>query len=130
MTGATGKISQKILPASLQVPSVTLRGTAEKYISAQQRAYLEKKYEPSDFKPTFKRVDMWGRARWKAPKISRRRLNDMRKNCEYLNIDPQEIGLLAKPERKLLRAKPNKGKKHERNAPERYLRRLCRIDIA
>ncbi|CAG8721563.1 10637_t:CDS:1, partial [Acaulospora morrowiae] len=93
MTGVTKKVSQKLITTSLQTYSVALRGTTEKYISPQKRAYLEKNYSPTDFKPTFKCVDTWGRARWKAPRISRRKLNDMRKNCEYLNIDPQEIGL-------------------------------------
>ncbi|CAG8465359.1 657_t:CDS:2 [Diversispora eburnea] len=96
-----------------------MKGTAEKYISFQKKAHLDKQYKPLDFKPKFQYINMFGRARWKAPRVSLRKLNDMRKNCEYLNIDPHSIGLPDKPPRKVLRAKPNKGKKHERNAPER-----------
>ncbi|CAG8729056.1 10480_t:CDS:2, partial [Dentiscutata heterogama] len=99
--------------------SVVIKGTATKYISPQKLNHIKRQYKPSDFKPTFKYINLWGKARWKAPKVSSRKLADMRKNCEYLGVDPTSIGLPPKPEKKPPRSKPRKGAKYERNAPER-----------
>ncbi|CAG8688958.1 11320_t:CDS:2, partial [Scutellospora calospora] len=99
--------------------SASIKGTATKYISPQKLNHLKKQYNTSDFKPTFKYINLWGKAKWKAPKVSKRKLADMRKNCEYLGVDPNSIGLPPKPEKKPPRNKPRKGAKYERNAPER-----------
>ncbi|CAG8693516.1 8064_t:CDS:2 [Cetraspora pellucida] len=113
------KIISKAIKDAITNHSVAIKGTATKCISAQKLNHIKQQYKPSDFKPTFKNINLWGKAKWKAPKVSRRKLADMRKNCEYLGIDPNSIGLPPKPEKKPPRNKPRKGAKHERNAPER-----------
>ena len=93
--------------------------SAVKRISEQTINHLKKTYTPSDFKPKFIYKNMWGRKRYMHPKVSLRKLADMRKNAEYLRINTESIGLPPKKEKKPPRTKPPKGAKHERNAPER-----------
>ena len=93
--------------------------SAIKRISEKTLSHLKRTYTPSDFKRTFIYKNMWGHKRYMHPKVSLRKLADMRKNAEYLRINTESIGLPPKKEKMPPRTKPPKGAKHERNAPER-----------
>ena len=93
--------------------------SAIKHISEQALNHLKRTYISSDFKPRFIYKNMWGRKVYMHPKVSSRKLADMRKNAEYLGINTKSIGLPPKKEKKPPRTKPPKGAKYERNAPER-----------
>nr|CAG8437556.1 8548_t:CDS:2 [Entrophospora candida] len=94
--------------------------SAIKRISDRALAQLKKRYQPSDFRPTFKGYNMYGKPIYKKPKVSLRMLNVMRKNLDYLQRDPTSIGLPIKPEKRPPRLKKPKRPKYERDAPKRY----------
>ncbi|CAJ0863019.1 16458_t:CDS:2, partial [Entrophospora sp. SA101] len=93
--------------------------SAIKRISDRALAQLKKRYQPSDFRPTFKGYNMYGKPIYKKPKVSLRMLNVMRKNLDYLQRDPTSIGLPIKPEKRPPRLKKPKRPKYERDAPKR-----------
>lgn len=104
---------------SIHPPLFSSQMSAIKRISEQALNHLRRTYTPSDFKPKFMYKNIWGRKRYMHPKVSLRKLADMRKNAECLGINTESIGLPPKKEKKPPRTKPPKGAKHERNAPER-----------
>ncbi|CAJ0746679.1 11212_t:CDS:2, partial [Entrophospora sp. SA101] len=95
--------------------------SAIKRISDRALAQLKKRYQPSDFRPTFKGYNMYGKPIYKKPKVSLRMLNVMRKNLDYLQRDPTSIGLPIKPEKRPPRLKKPKRPKYERDAPKRIV---------
>jgi hypothetical protein len=93
--------------------------SATKRVSARALQAIRRTYDSSLFRPNIRFSKNLGREIWASPRISLRRQADLRKNCEYMGIDPSRIGLPPKKEKKPPRQLPPKGEKHERTAAER-----------
>src|ERR1043166_8213979 len=96
-----------ILLVSVTFPKMSV----VKRISERVLDHLKRTYVPSDFKHKFIYKNIWGRKRYMHPKVSLRKLADMRKNAEYLRINTESIGLPPKKEKRPPRTKPPKGAK-------------------
>ncbi|CAJ0759729.1 15618_t:CDS:2 [Entrophospora sp. SA101] len=98
--------------------------SAIKRISDRALAQLKKRYQPSDFRPTFKGYNMYGKPIYKKPKKRPPRLKKP-KHPKYERDAPKRLSTKGsyqpiKPEKRPPRLKKPKHPKYERDAPKRY----------